>query len=251
MQSGGGGGGSADAAAAARAGSRRSGAAARAAHARAAEAEPRRRGAAAPGSGQRDAAGGRERPRTAARRPRAALDKLQRGAAQARSRIRTGRGERDVQDALRRAEELAAEQQQVQSEVGGLAGQADASRQSADAGARRAQEGDGHEGRRPAGAARADRRTRLAAATATAARKLDEAAGSITDKRIREKIRYTQNAMQAAMSGQSDYMRTVGQIEEQLSADLDTLRQQLGRCAVGIRPGSEGRRARPRAGSDA
>ena len=59
----------------------------------------------------------------------AALDRLQ----EAQRRLQqnqSGRGERDVQDALRRAEELANEQKQVQSQVAGLSGLPEGSRQS-------------------------------------------------------------------------------------------------------------------------
>ena len=156
---------------------------------------------------------------------RSAMDKIQE-AQRKLQQNQTGRAERDVQDALRKAEELASEQKQVQSEVAGLSGQPDASRQArAKALTERKKEMDGKvENLQPqleqiANEARRDDRA--------AARKLDEAAGTVTDKRIREKIRYTQNALQAGMGGQSDYMRSVGQIEEQLSADLDTLRQRV------------------------
>jgi hypothetical protein len=57
--------------------------------------------------------------------------------------------------------------------------------------------------------------------TRDAARKLDEAAGSITDKRIREKIRYTRNNVRG---DSSDYSRS---IEQQLQSDLDSITKKI------------------------
>ena len=73
----------------------------------------------------------RKLPTRCARRPpgpqnseslaRSAMDKIQE-AQRKLQQNQTGRAERDVQDALRKAEELVSEQKQVQSEVGGLSG---------------------------------------------------------------------------------------------------------------------------------
>src|SRR5713101_2482444 len=58
-----------------------------------------------------------------------------------------------------------------------------------------------------------------------AARKLDEAAGSIRDKRIREKIRYTKGALQGAGSQSARGM------EEDIGANLDALQKKIGDAA--------------------
>ncbi len=152
---------------------------------------------------------------------RAALGRL-REAQRRLQQNQTGRAERDVQEALRRAEELVDEQRQVASEVDALEQQPAAARPD------RAQ-------------AIAERKDAMDAEVAglqsqleevanearsqndrAAARKLDEAAGSITDKRIREMIRYTRRALRTAMG--SDYAQS---IEAQIGTNLDGLRQKI------------------------
>src|SRR5437773_1548593 len=62
----------------------------------------------------------------------------------------------------------------------------------------------------------------------TAARKLDEAAGSIADKRMREKIQYTRSAL----NGQpSEYAKAV---EDDLGANLDGLSKKLGEAQAAV-----------------
>ena len=58
-----------------------------------------------------------------------------------------------------------------------------------------------------------------------AARKLDDAAGSITDKRIREMIRYTRQALQAAPG------TSIGSVEAQIGANLDGLEKKIADAA--------------------
>ncbi len=55
-----------------------------------------------------------------------------------------------------------------------------------------------------------------------AARKLDEAAGSITDKRVREKIRYTKNTLQGQAS---EYARAM---EQDIQSNLEGLQNKIG-----------------------
>src|SRR5207247_1307037 len=61
-----------------------------------------------------------------------------------------------------------------------------------------------------------------------AARKLDEAAGSIRDKRIREKIRYTQRALQQGAGSQQQYARGM---EDDIGANLDALQRKVADAA--------------------
>ena len=61
-----------------------------------------------------------------------------------------------------------------------------------------------------------------------AARKLDEAAGSIRDNRIREKLRYSRNTLSGASS---DYARGM---EESLSSNLDALSKKIGEAAAAM-----------------
>jgi hypothetical protein len=61
-----------------------------------------------------------------------------------------------------------------------------------------------------------------------AARKLDEAAGSIRDKRIREKIRYTKGALQGAGS---QYARGM---EEEIGANLEALQKKINDAAGAV-----------------
>ena len=118
----------------------------------------------------------------------AALDKL-REAQQKLQQNQSGRSERDIQDAKRQAEALANEQKDIEAQVDDLnkAGRAGPARQGQ--GAELAQRKDAMDQKvadlqdqleKLANEARNDNRN--------AARKLDEAAGSITDKRVREKI---------------------------------------------------------------
>src|SRR5207249_524920 len=51
-----------------------------------------------------------------------------------------------------------------------------------------------------------------------ASRKLDEAAGSIRDKKVREKIRYTKGTLQQSAGSQSQYARAM---EDDIKANLD------------------------------
>ncbi|PYR22114.1 MAG: hypothetical protein DMF98_20890 [Acidobacteria bacterium] len=121
-----------------------------------------------------------------------ALNKL-RDVQQKLERNQSGRGDRDIQHALRQAEELAKEQKDVASDVNGLE-----------------QAGDGRQARAQQLAQRKDamdakvadlqqQLEKLANETRRdqreASRKLDEAAGSIRDKKIREMIRYSKNTL--------------------------------------------------------
>ena len=149
----------------------------------------------------------------------AALERL-RQAQQRLERNQGGRGERDVQQALQQAQELAREARDVEKEVQGLEGQSGAGRQSK--AQQLGQRKDAMDAKvadlqnqleKLANGARAEDRN--------AARKLDEAAGSITDKRIREMIRYSKNALQG---NPSEYARGV---ESQIGANLEGLEKKI------------------------
>jgi len=151
-----------------------------------------------------------------------ALDRL-REAQQRLERNQSGRGERDLQRVQRQAEELANEQKEVASDVQGLE-QAGAGRDAKAQGlAQRKEQMDAkvadlqQQLEKLANQVRKDERD--------ASRKLDEAAGSIRDKRIREMIRYTKGALQ----GQgSQYARGM---EETIGANLDALNKKIGDAA--------------------
>jgi len=150
----------------------------------------------------------------------AALDKIK----QAQQRLQqnqSGRGQRDVQDAMRQAESLADQQKQVASEVQGMEGTSgaakDAKAQSLQA---RKDAMDQQLGQlqdqleKLANDARGNARD--------AARKLDEAAGSITDKRMREKVRYTKNTLRGQAS---EYAKAM---ESDIQSNLEGLKGKIG-----------------------
>src|SRR5439155_22884854 len=123
-----------------------------------------------------------------------ALNKL-RDVQQRLERNQSGRGDRDIQHALRQAEELAKEQKEVASDVNALdqAPAGDARQGRAQQLAQRKDAMDAKVGdlqqqlERLANDTRRDQRE--------ASRRLDEAAGSIRDKKIREMIRYSKSAL--------------------------------------------------------
>ena len=158
----------------------------------------------------------------------AALQKL-RDAAQKLQQNQEGRGERDIQQAKRDADALASQEKDVASQVqnldrAGLGEQAHQDRtkqiqQTKDQmDAQLGQLKDNVE--KLANDMRHDERE--------AARKLDEASGSIADKRMREKIQYTRSAL----NGQSsEYAKAV---EDDLGANLDALSQKIGEAQAAV-----------------
>jgi DNA-directed RNA polymerase subunit F len=154
-----------------------------------------------------------------------ALDRLKE--AQARlARSQAGRGERDLQDAQRQAQELAAEQHDVASQVQGL-DQAGAARDAkAKALAQRKDAMDAKVGdlqqqiEKLANDMRGTERD--------AAHKLDEASGTIRDKRVREKIRYSKNTLN---NSGGEYARGM---EDDIGANLDALQKKIGDAAGAV-----------------
>ena len=157
-----------------------------------------------------------------------ALDRL-REAQQRLERSQGGRGERDLQSAQRKAEELAQEQKEVASEVNGLDQSQSGAGGKAQALAQRKEAMDAkvadlqNQLEKLANQMRRDEKD--------AARKLDEAAGSIRDKRIREKIRYTQRVLQQGAGSQQQYARGM---EDDIGANLDALQRKIGEAAGAV-----------------
>ena len=154
----------------------------------------------------------------------AALERLKQ-AQQRLERNQGGRGERDVQQAMKDAEELAREARDVESEVKGLESQTGAAHQSrAQAIGQRKDIMDAKVGDLQ------DQLEKLAnnarSGDKPVARKLDEAAGSITDKRIREMIRYTKNQLSGSPS---EYAKG---IETQIGANLEGLQKKIAEAAA-------------------
>jgi len=160
-----------------------------------------------------------------------ALERL-RDAQQKLERNQNGRSERDIQRAMRQAEELAQEQKQVASDVEGLE-----------------QAGDGKQGRAQQLAERKEamdakvadlqqQLERLANETRRdekdASRRLDDAANSIRDKKIREKIRYSKATLQG--NGSQQYAHGM---EESIASDLDALQKKIGDAAAAMGRGSK------------
>jgi hypothetical protein len=149
----------------------------------------------------------------------AALNKL-REAQNKLERNQGDRAQRDIQNARRQAEELAKDQKDIASEVGAM--------------------GAGQPNQQGKAKALADRKDAMdkkvgdlqkdleALANDTrrdqkdASRKLDEAAGSIRDKRVREKIRYSRSQLGGSPS---DYAKAM---EDDISANLDALQRKIG-----------------------
>src|SRR4051794_7175768 len=150
-----------------------------------------------------------------------------REAQQKLERNQNGRTERDLKSAQRQADELAQEQKQTEAEVNNLE----------QAGGNRADKAQQIGQRKDAMDAKiADLQKQLEAMAndlrrdeKDAARKLDEAAGSIRDKRIREMMRYTRQALNSAGN---QYARGM---EESLSSNLDALSKKIAdaQAAVG------------------
>jgi hypothetical protein len=159
-----------------------------------------------------------------------ALNKL-RDVQQRLERNQAGRDDRDIQRALRQAEELAREQKDVTSEVNGLE-QAGEGRQA------RAQQLTERKDAMDAKVADLQQQLeKLANETRRdqreASRKLDEAAGSIRDKKIREMIRYSKSTLNGSAS---QYARGM---EDTIGANLDALHKKIGDAAAAMGKSSQ------------
>src|SRR5436309_237409 len=161
-----------------------------------------------------------------------ALNKL-RDVQQRLERNQSGRGDRDIQRALRQAEELAKEQKEIASDVNALdQGQAGEGRQArAQQLAQRKDAMDAKVGdlqqqlEKLANETRRDQRE--------ASRRLDDAAGSIRDKKIREMIRYSKSALNG---NATQYARGM---EETIGSNLDALQKKIGDAAAAMGKASQ------------
>ena len=156
----------------------------------------------------------------------AALERLQE--AQRRlQQTQTGRGERDVKDAVRQAQEIAREQQQISDEVRGL-DQAGANRQEKvqQLSARKDQldsrvaELEKHLDRAAGELVRTERDT---------ARKLSEAAGSIRDNRLRDKIRYSRSMIRAGVQAND-----AANFEGEIAGNIGEMQKRIDEAAAAL-----------------
>ncbi len=157
----------------------------------------------------------------------AALERL-RNTERQLDRARAARAERDIQDAQRRAEELAREQQAIAESVRQLS--------AADGEARR------HQAERvterkdalEAGIGELEQHIDRSAADASrdnreASRRLSEAAGTIRDQRLRDKVRYSK-----AMVTRGAPPESTQAMENDIGAGLEALRKKLGEAAAAL-----------------
>jgi Domain of unknown function (DUF4175) len=159
-----------------------------------------------------------------------ALNKL-RDVQQRLERNQSGRGERDIQHALRQAEELAREQKEIASEVNSLEQAGDTRPGRAQQLAQRKDAMDAKVGdlqqqlEKLANDTRRDQRE--------ASRRLDDAAGSIRDKKIREMIRYSKSALNG------NAMQYARGMEETIGSNLDALQKRIGEAAAAMGKASQ------------
>jgi hypothetical protein len=156
----------------------------------------------------------------------AALDRLKE-AERRLQQTQSGRAERDVKNAQQQAEELAREQQQIAEAVKGLDGPGDRRQEKAQQLIDRKNALEQKVGElekeldRTAGDLRAGEKE--------AARKLSDAAGSIRDNKVRDKIRYSSSMVRAGMSPADQQP-----IENSIGSDLDSLKTTLGQAASAL-----------------
>src|SRR5881409_237741 len=141
-----------------------------------------------------------------------------------RSASLTSRSERDVKDALRQAEELAREQQNIAEGVRGMTPSGDARREQArqlgerkDTLESKLGELEQHLDRSAAEAASDERE---------ASRKLSDAARGIRDNRLRDKIRYSK-----AMISRGAQPDAASAMEADITQGLEALKRKLGEAA--------------------
>jgi hypothetical protein len=156
----------------------------------------------------------------------AALDRLKE-AERRLQQTQSGRAERDVKDAQQQAEDLVREQQQIAEAVKSLDSAGDRRQDKAQQLIERKNALEQKVGElekqldRTAGDLRAGEKE--------AARKLAEAAGSIRDNKVRDKIRYSSSMVRAGMSPGDQQP-----IESSISSNLDALKNTLGQAASAL-----------------
>jgi hypothetical protein len=156
----------------------------------------------------------------------AALDRLKE--AQRRlQQTQSGRAERDVKNALQQAEDLAREQQQIANDVKGLESAGDRRQEKARQLVDRKTELDQKVGELEKELDRAA--NDLRAQEKEAARKLSDAASSIRDNRIRDKIRYSSSMVRAGVSPTDQQP-----IESSIGSNIESLKNTLGQAASAL-----------------
>ena len=145
-----------------------------------------------------------------------------------------GRAERDINDAIRQAEEIARRQDEVGDDARELAGVPNSGTRREQA--RRVNEGKSDlEERLNSLEQQLDRAARDAAAAETAAsRKMAEAAGLIRDNRLGDKLRYSQNLVNRGSS-----LEVVNAAENDIAGGIDEMRERLGEAADAVGQGQE------------
>jgi hypothetical protein len=139
----------------------------------------------------------------------------------------SGHAERDVKNAQQQAEELAREQQQIADAVKGLDANPDRRQEKAQQLIERKSALEEKVGElektldRTAGDLRAGEKE--------AARKMAEAAGSLRDNKVRDKIRYSSSMLRAGMSPGDQQP-----IENSIGSNLDSLKNTLGQAASAL-----------------
>ena len=169
----------------------------------------------------------------AAAQAAAALERLQETERRLQQN-QAGRAERDVADAIRQADEIARRQEEVGNDARALA-------EVPNSGERREQarqvndEKTDLEERLNALEQQLDRAARDASGTETAAsRKMAEAAGSIRDNRLGDKLRYSQNLVNRGSPPQS-----VNAAENDIAGGIEEMRERLREAAGAIGQGDE------------
>ena len=172
---------------------------------------------------RRAAANGQQ---TSAAQAAAALDRLK-DVERRLEQSQSGRAARDVRNAQQQAEELGREQQQIADAVKGLDAAAERRQDKAQQLIDRKSALEEKVGElekqldRTAGDLRAGEKE--------AARKLSEAAGSLRDNKVRDKIRYSSSMIRAGMSPGDQQP-----IENSIGSNLDTLKNTLGQAASAL-----------------
>ena len=140
-----------------------------------------------------------------------------------------GRVERDIDDAIRQAEEIARRQDETGDDARQLTGVPDSRTRREQAGRVNEQKNE-LETKLNSLEQQLDRAARDASATERAAsRKMAEAAGSIRDNRLGDKLRYSQNLISRRASAQA-----VDAAENEIAGGIEELRKRLGEAAAAL-----------------
>jgi hypothetical protein len=153
-------------------------------------------------------------------------------------RSQSARAERDVNDARQQAQEIAREQREIEQDVNALAGESGKDTNTRAERVRRLRERkDSLESK----VGELEKQLDRSAADASrderdAARKMSEAAATIRDSRVRDKIRYSKAVIAGASS------ETAQRLESDIGANLEAVRNKLGEAASALgrsRPDSQ------------